>query len=88
MKRDAGRNEMANLRLRSILRHKEPEFPKVCIPLETVKLDDGSLKSSFCGHVILTRGVGIYLESEFDSESKALEFSAEFVKNRRENGNI
>jgi hypothetical protein len=81
MKRDAGRNEMANLRLRNILRHKEKEYPRVSLPLVTPDF-------LFRGHVIQSKNVGIYLIPKFDSESKALEFSAEFVKNRRENGNI
>jgi hypothetical protein len=72
---------MANQRLRSILRYKELEFPKVSKPLETTN-------STFRGHVIQSIGVGIYLEPEFDYESDALEFSVEYVIKVRENGSI
>ena len=70
---------MANQTLRKILRHVERQYPKVGTPLETPNF-------TFRGHVVLSSGVGIYLLPEFDSESDALEFSADYVLNVRING--
>lgn len=64
-----------------ILNRPEPDYPQVGIPLET-------LDSSFRGHVITSSNTGIYLETPFDSESKALEYSANYVVNVRKNGSI
>jgi hypothetical protein len=63
-----------------ILNQPEPSYPRVGEPIEMSKTD-------FRGHVIMSSDSGIYLEIEFDSESKALEYSAEYVRNVRENGN-
>ena len=63
-----------------ILNKPEPSYPMVGAPLETPD-------SKYRGHVVLAHGSGIYLETEFDSESKALVFSAEYVVNVRQNGN-
>lgn len=66
---------------------KEPEYPKLGIPLESVSLVNGrELKSTFRGHIILGRGEGKFVEPEFDSESNALEYSAELVVEMRKNG--
>ena len=62
-----------------ILNHPEPDYPQVGAPLESPDF-------IYRGHVVLAYGSGIYLENEFDSESKALIFSAEYVVNVRQNG--
>ena len=68
---------------------KEPEYPKLGIPLESVSLLNGKeLKIKFRGHIILDIGEGKFVEPEFDSESKALEHSAELVVDMRKNGTI
>lgn len=67
----------------------EPEYPKLGIPLESVSLVNGKeLKIKFRGHIILGRGEGKFVEPEFDSESTALEHSAELVVDMRKNGTI
>lgn len=83
----SGQIKMANQRLRNILKYDEMEYPKVSVPLESVKLLNNALVSTFRGHVVLSLGVGIFLDNEFDSESKASEFSAEYVVNMRKNDN-
>jgi hypothetical protein len=83
-----GQKEMTHQTLNRILKHTESEYPKVSVPLETIKLGQDGLKSTFRAHIIQSKSVGIYLEIEFDSESRALEYSAEYVRNVRENGNI
>jgi hypothetical protein len=72
---------MKNQRLNNILKHTESQYPRIGIPLETSD-------SSFRGHVITSSNTGIYLEIPFDSESKALEYSANYVVNVRINGSI
>lgn len=67
----------------------EPEWPKVGIPLKSGGLVNGNkLKITYRGHIILGRGEGKFVEPEFDSESKCLEYSAELVVNMRKNGKI
>ena len=45
-------------------------------------------KVSYQGHVILSENEGMFIQIDFDSESKALENSAEFVYEMRTNRNI
>lgn len=68
---------------------REPEYPKLGIPLESVSLVNGrELKSMFRGHIIIDKNWGKFVEPEFDSESNALEYSAELVVEMRKNGTI
>lgn len=68
---------------------REPEYPKVGLPLENIALDKklNRLKITFRGHIILGKGEGKFVEPEFDSESKCLANSAEVVVEMRKNGN-
>jgi hypothetical protein len=67
----------------------EPEYPRVALPLESVGLVNGNqLKIKFRGHIILDKDWGKFIEQDFDSESEALEYSAELVVNMRKNGTI
>ena len=68
---------------------KEPEYPKLGIPLEIIKnAGKKKIKIVYCGHIILGMREGKFVEPEFDSESKCLEYSAELVVDMRKNGTI
>lgn len=74
--------------LRRIPRTSEKDYPRVASPLESVSAVNGnSLKTTFRGHIIVDKSSGIFLETEFDSESDALINSAEYVVNMRKNDN-
>ena len=76
-------------KIRKIPNREESDYPRVGIPLESVGLVNGnSLKTSFRGHIKLSEIEGIFLGDDFDTESNALENSAEVVVDMRKNGNI
>jgi hypothetical protein len=60
--------------------------PRICIPLETISSNPP--KVTYQGHVILPDGQGIFLEKHFDSESEAMEDSANFINDFLTNQNI
>lgn len=58
----------------------EPEYPKIGEPLGAHSVrSKTNVETLYQAHVIVDYGNGIFLELGFDSESKALEYSANFV---------
>jgi hypothetical protein len=81
---------MANLtasqrlrRIEKISRAPEPKYPEIGEPLGFYSML-GKVKF-YQPHIIEGVGVGLYLCSGFDSESSALEYSAEIVLKSRTN---
>ena len=72
-----------NQRLRNIedcAKVPDPEYPKLGAPLQAYSVRGrGKREILYQGHVITSLGCGIFMDIGFDSESKALEYSAEYV---------
>ena len=67
----------------------EPDYPKLGEPLLCYEPKPRSKHREYwCGHIILEVGRGIFLPLGFDSELKALEYSANYLVEIRTNGQL
>jgi hypothetical protein len=67
----------------------EPEYPKLGQPLEFLSVRSKSKKETLWqGHVVMGIGSGIFLDLGFDSESRALEYSANYLLEIRTNNRL
>ena len=87
------RTEMANLtasqrirRIEEISKTPEPQYPKIGEPLGNYSMKGKKdFKTNYQPHIIESERVGLFLNLGFDSESSALEYSAEIVLKSRTN---
>jgi hypothetical protein len=80
-------NLTASQRLRKILSYREPEYPKVGEPLGGDGMRSKTERQTvYQPHIIMDRTNGKFINLGFDSESAALEYSAEIVLESRING--
>ena len=87
------RTEMANLtasqrirRIEELSKTPEPEYPKIGEPLGNYSMKGKTdFKTRYQPHIIESGRVGLFLNLGFDSESSALEYSAEIVLKSRTN---
>ena len=72
--------------MQSIVDLPEPEYPKLGEPLLSYEPSPKNKhKEYWQGHIILGIGDGIFLLLGFDSESDALEYSANYLTTLRKN---
>lgn len=87
---------MANLtasqrlrRIEEIAKLPEPQYPKIGEPLGNYSMRGRTeFKTSYQPHIIESGSVGLFLNLGFDSESSALEHSAEIVLKSRTNSRL